>query len=380
VRTLLFLASLSVLTADAVLGQSSVLASRGLGLPGRGVSARQRGSSGAFGLFDPESALNPAALGDIAAPIAGFTMTPEWRHWDNSAGSASLRDTRFPLAYVATPLHTIPLSLGFGVSSYADRDFRLATAGKDTLRGVPVDVFDTLGSTGGLNDLRFGVGFRLGDAWRIGGTVHIITGSSRVDSRRSFSDTSFLTVRQTAELSYAGVGFSLGAIRRLGPGLFASLLIRSDGKVNVDRDSIRAYTIDLPYTFGAGLMYRPSSRLQLGGQAIYRTWSAANSDLLKVGGIGAVNTLELSTGMELVTDSRRPSHRPIRLGLRYSGLPFPLTPGGKGHEFGISVGSGTRFARERAGVDLGVEHVWRSEGSSFKERALMFTFGISVRP
>ena len=120
--------------------------------------------------------------------------------------------------------------------------------------------------------------------------------------------------------------------------------------------------------------------MQLGGQATYRTWSSANSDLLNAGGIGAVNTLELVTGLELVTNPRHPSHRPIRFGLRYSDLPFPLTPGGKGHEFSISAGTGTRFARERAGLDLGVEHAWRSEGSSFKERALMFTFGISVRP
>jgi hypothetical protein len=38
-----------------------------------------------------------------------------------------------------------------------------------------------------------------------------------------------------------------------------------------------------------------------------------------------------------------------------------------------------RFGRERAGIDLTVEHVWRSE-DVYSERAFLLGLGISVRP
>jgi hypothetical protein len=38
-----------------------------------------------------------------------------------------------------------------------------------------------------------------------------------------------------------------------------------------------------------------------------------------------------------------------------------------------------RFAQQRGGIDLALEHVWRSEGA-FSERGFILTFGISVRP
>jgi hypothetical protein len=51
----------------------------------------------------------------------------------------------------------------------------------------------------------------------------------------------------------------------------------------------------------------------------------------------------------------------------------------QGHEFGVSAGSGLRFAQQRAGVDLALEHVWRSEGP-YSERGFILSLGITVRP
>ena len=378
-RPLLLIVMLSGLAVSAADAQSSEFGVRGLGLPGRSIGARSRATGGSFGLFDPESSLNPATLADFPSVTAGFVLTPEWRHWENPSGSASLRDTRFPLIYVGGPVPNRPFALGLSFSGYADRDFKLGTTDTILLRGVPVAAFDTLTSTGGLNDFRIAASYRPGPNTTLGGGFHIITGSARLDARRIFSDTAYLPSRQTAELSYGGIGFSLGAVHRFSPTLLGALMIRSDGKASVDRDSTPTYTIDLPYTFAAGLAFRPSSTVQGAVQAIYRTWSASNSDFLNLGGLGAVNTLDLSAGVEITTNRKLPTHRPVRFGVRYADLPFPLTPGTKAHEFGLSAGTGTHFAHERAGVDLALEQVWRSEGA-FKERALLFTLGISVRP
>jgi hypothetical protein len=38
-----------------------------------------------------------------------------------------------------------------------------------------------------------------------------------------------------------------------------------------------------------------------------------------------------------------------------------------------------RFAQQRAGIDLAVEHVWRSE-DAYSENGFIVSVGVSVRP
>jgi hypothetical protein len=144
-------------------------------------------------------------------------------------------------------------------------------------------------------------------------------------------------------------------------------------------DMARVGRVDLPYTFGLGLRLQPAGQLELGVQTIVRTWSGANSDLLQQGGTGAKNTFEVAAGAQYTSDPKRPYRRPIRLGARYATLPFPLVPGEQGHELGVSLGTGMRFAQQRAGIDLSLEHLWRSEGL-YSERAFLVSVGVSVRP
>lgn len=359
--------------------QSSQFGVRGLGQPGRGLSARTTGSAGAFGLFDSESSLNPAALDAVRAVTAAFTGVQSFRSVDNPAGSASLRESRFPLLVFTGPIHRFPLMLGFSYSAYAGRDFTLTTGDTLELRGVPVPISDSVSSRGGISDLRLAASYRVATGWAVGGAFHVLTGSNRVEFRRSFADNSYLPVNQDAELSFAGVGGSVGTVRQLGPRLSVAALVRSDRYVGIDRDSTRVSTVDLPFTFGLGLRYRVGSGLELGTQGILRTWSGANSDLVAEGAPGAKNTFEVAFGGELAGDPRRPLRRPIRFGARYGTLPFPLSSGEQPNEFGVSLGSGTRFAEGRAGIDIALEHVWRS-AADFKERAFVVTVGMTVRP
>ncbi len=382
-RPVALAATLAALLAGDLLpaaGQSSMFGVRGLGLPGRPLTPRTRATAGSFGLFDGESDVNPAALPNLRAVAAGFVMAPNWRSWQSPAGDASLRETRFPLVYVGGPVPRTRLGLGISIGSYADRDFRLATTDTVVLRGAPVAVFDTLKSLGGLNEVRFAAGLQLGGRTSVGLGVHWITGSNRLESRRAFEDTTFISFRQTAELSYQGVGFSAGLTHQLSSRVQLALMLRSDGKATVDLDSARAYSIDLPVTVSAGALLRASPRLTLATSGQYRTWSAANSDLQARGGVGAENTLELSLGGELIRNPRRPSTLPFRAGVRYAQLPFPVQAGHHPREWSVSAGTGTRFAQDRAGVDLALEHAWRSEGGAYKERAFGLILGLSIRP
>jgi hypothetical protein len=379
VRRALVLFALALLPPAGAAAQSSQFGVRGLGMPGRPLSTRAFSLGGAFGLFDGESGLDPAALGRVGALGADFTTLQDFRHVENPAGSKSIRETRFPFIAIVGPVKRYPAVLGVSFGSYTSRDFTLATADTVPLRGVLVPVSDTLASRGGLSDLRFAGAYRIHDSWLVGGAFHVITGSSRLRFHRAFADSSYQATTDSSELSYAGIGAELGVIRNFGPSFSVAATVRSDGHVNVDRDSARVGTIDLPYSFGFGLRWRARPRLEVASQVLMRTWSGANSDLLAQGGVGSDNAFEVSFGAEYTPDPRRPSRRPLRLGLRYGTLPFLLEAGEQPSEFGLSAGTGIRFAQDRAGVDLGVEHVWRSAGA-LSERTFLVNLGVTVRP
>jgi hypothetical protein len=370
-----------LLTAATELGfaQSSQFGVRGLGYPGRSLATHAIGSGGAFGLFDPESSLNPAALTGAMALTSVFTASEAFRSVDNPAGTATTRDTRFPQLSIVGPVRQTGAALGFSYSGYTDRDFTIASGGTTNLRGIPVGVTDSFSSRGGLSDLRASGAYRIHDRWSFGAGVHVITGSNRQVSKRSFEDSNYVSSTQRAEVSYAGVGVSGGVIHQMGARFSVAALARWDSHLKVDRDSARVGTVDLPYTFGLGLRWQPVPKLDLATQAVVRTWSGANSDLLEQGGVGAENTFEVALGGEYTPDVKRPFRRPLRFGARYGRLPFPLLSGTQPHEFGVSLGSGMRFAQQRGGVDVALEHVWRSEGV-YSERGFIVTLGISVRP
>jgi hypothetical protein len=362
-----------------LLGQSSQFGVRGLGFPSRELAPRAAASGGAFGLFDPESSQNPAALSASTTVTSVFTISQGFRHQENPAGTASIRDTRFPQFMIAGPIRQSGSALGFSYSNYTDRDFTIASSHVVDLRGVPVAVTDSFSSRGGLSDLRLAGAYQVRNRWTFGLSFHVITGTNRLTSQRFFNDSSYLASRQTSEISYAGIGLSAGIVYRLSGQFAIAALARSDGHLNVDRDSVRVSTIDLPYTFGLGFRLQPSAKLDLAAQGMMRTWSGANSDLLQQGGTGAENTFEVAAGAEFIPDEKRPFRRPLRFGAHYAQLPFPLVAGEQGHEIGVSAGSGIRFAQQRGGIDLTLEHLWRSEGV-YSERGFVLSLGVSVRP
>ena len=82
-------------------------------------------------------------------------------------------------------------ALGLSYSNYTNRDFTLASSSTVDIRGVPVGVTDTVSSRGGLNDIRLAGGYRIRDRWTVGAGFHVISGSNRLEARRSFDDSSF---------------------------------------------------------------------------------------------------------------------------------------------------------------------------------------------
>ncbi|HLS47503.1 MAG TPA: hypothetical protein VK012_03230 [Gemmatimonadales bacterium] len=382
-----FVSALVMLAAGlpvALAAQSSQFGIRGLGFPGRSTSVLGLGAGGAFAGFDATSSTNPAALGELRVFTASFTVLQNYRSSRVVDVSQSGRDTRFPQMAVGGPVIGTPLALGVSFSNLTDRDFILATSSTVPIRGTPVEVDDTLTSTGGLSDLRFAGAYDVA-GWSLGAGVHIITGSNRVQLRRTFADSVYAPVSQRSEISYAAAGFSAGVSRPVGTRLAVNATFRINGSASVDRDSARVAEIDLPVSFGAGIMWRPSPRLRIAGQALARQWGSADEALRALGGTGAVNTIDLAAGLEYTRNARRPLHQPIRFGARFATLPFPVESGARVREFGLSIGTGLRFAQDRlgidhAGVDLSLERVWRGSRGGLRENAWLLGIGVTVRP
>lgn len=373
---------LTVLTlgAGSAAAQSSQFGARGLGIPLRPISVRATGAGGAFGLFDLESALNPASIGMITRLSASFQTVQSWRRSESPAGSASSRDNRYPGVFVGGPVGGTPLSISLSASGYMDRNFALASTDTIELRGAPVEVVDTLSSLGGINDLRAAIAWRQSRAVQWGLGLHLLTGSNRISSHRVFSDTAYAGVSEQNTVSYLGLGVSAGVMVRVGRALTVAGMARMEDRMRLQRDTVSSGSTQLPVTLSGGLRLQLGTRLQLAGHALYRNWSVADSDLVALNGIGSSNTIEFSGGAEYLTNPARPLHFPIRLGVYHARLPFPLRRGEDADETGVSVGSSLRFAADRAGVDLALSRVWRKGAPGFTERAVLLTLGISVRP
>ena len=373
------LLGVALLIAAPLAAQSSQFGVRGLGLPGRGVSVEALGAEGAGGLFDPGSSRNPAAVGLLEAALTSFSTLQEWRTTTNPAGTASTRQQRFPLLVIGGPIPRSNFGVGVSYSTYTNRDFLLLSNGTAAPRGgEPIAVVDSLGSTGGLSDFRVALSYRMRDKVYLGAGIHLTTGTNRLFSNRAWSDTLYASARQSAELSYLGLGASVGALVRLTPSLTLAGSARLDGPLDVERDSTAVGSIDMPVTLRGGVQWRVSPRLSLAAEVGTATWSRARDGITGLGGVGAGNTVEVAAGLEYFRDRRRPVQLPIRIGVRRAELPFLLVQGSQPREWGVSLGTGLRFARDIGGVDLALERVHRSQGSSYSENAWHLSVGVSL--
>jgi hypothetical protein len=213
----------------------------------------------------------------------------------------------------------------------------------------------------------------------VGAAFHALTGSNRLRFDRSFGDDAYAPIEQRAELSYAGVGVSAGVLQQVGERVTVAGYGRFDTRARVELDSAAAYDVDLPVSVGAGIRWRPRPRVELAAQGILARWSAANDDLLAQGGTGADNTVDVSGGLQYVTKPGTPSRWPVRTGVRYRTLPFPILPGEQPGELTIAAGTGRRFAADRGGIDVAIQRVWRSAGD-YTEGAWLLGLSVSVRP
>ena len=374
-----WVAALLVLVPAVLPAQSSQFGVRGLGLPGRPWTARTAGTAGAYGMFDPETALNPAAVAAISRLTAVITGQADFRDATNPAGSGSVRDNRFPFGMVGGQIPRSRFSMSVGYSSYTDRNFELGSVDSVELRGQTIAKYDTLKSLGGIGDIAGNVAYRLSNAIAVGFALHALTGSNRITATTILDDSTYTPIVQRTELSVISWGLSAGLTAQLGKRFYVSASVRKDATLDINVDSIDAYKLPLPWTLAGSLAYRPTDRLLVLGTVVSKNWSVTSDSLIAQGGYGAKNTLEVSGGIELRT-GRTSNQFPVRAGVRYASIPWLIGVPEQPEAWSFAAGTGVSFSRGRGLVDVAVERVNRSAGPQYSEKAWLITVGVTVRP
>jgi hypothetical protein len=239
---------------------------------------------------------------------------------------------------------------------------------------MPVGVTDRFQSEGSIADVRGALALRLTNWLNLGGAVHIITGSTQLTTRRDFTDSTYRRVGEVNQLQFQGLGFSAGVTAIVHPRLGFSVAVRTDGELDVQRDSVPVGSIDLPRSVTGGLLVLPLPAVRWSTTVTYRTWSDATTGVAGEA-VNAFDTWELGSGLEL---ARSATAVPLRLGVRYAQLPFSPTLD-RPTEIAVALGSAVTFATNRGTIDFGLERVFR-DGGGAEERAWHLSFGLTIVP
>ena len=346
--------------------QDSQFGIRGLGTPGKWESVRARTTGGAFAPFDAFSPLTDAVLADVRRMSASFTSGTSWRSVDAGATQSSLVGTRFPAMVIAGPV-TRRIVVGGGFSTYLDRSFGVVIHDTINLRGVQQPITDQITSDGAISDLRIAVAARLHSRLAVGLGLHRITGSTRVDAKRSFADTlNYRTSTARDEVAYGGTGGSASLLFDVTSDVRLAGWFRTDSRLRADVGGHTVADNDLPLMYGAGVQWRAGAQASLAGNVMWRNWGAVQSIA------DAHDTFNWSVGAEIGSPAS-----PFRFGLRGGQLPFGV--GKAPTEVGFSGGLGRQFSGGRGRLDIGLERLQRS-GSGLNERVWTFLLGLTVRP
>jgi len=358
--------------------QGSVFAVRGLGLPGRPVSARTAGTEGAFAMFDAQMALNPAAVGRVRAPQAWATAASSSRDFTASTGNASLRATRFPLAGFAT---AVPQRFGVSVSfsDYLDRTWTLERRDSLVVQGVMEPFRDAERSLGGITDAQ------LAGAWRsrsantlMGLGLHLYLGSVRLTSQRLFDNTAYQGIAQEGITDYRGAALSAGVMTTVGRSVELAASGRWSGRLHAENTTGTSAWVGLPWELNGGARVQVVPGILAAATVQYQAWQRAAAALVAGGDQPSRNTWSLSAGAEVQRLNLGPVRTPLRLGYRWRQLPFPSV-GEAIAEHAFGAGVGLSFAGDRATMDLALERGSRTAGSATENFTTVF-LGLTVRP
>ena len=376
----------SLVSAPAASAQGN-LSTFGFGYPPGQLSARALAAGGALGEVDPVSPLNPASLVNWGGSAVYFQIEPEFRRVDVVDGSDRTTTARYPLTGGALAMGS-RWTLGVAASTFLDRSWATTSPTTHELGDDTITATTTFRSQGAINDVRLALAWAARPWMRVGIGAHALTGQNRVSVIDAFDDVArFDTLRQDTTISYRGAALSGGLELRAGRVASLAASMRVGGRIRALAGDATVARATVPTRFGLSAAYLGIANSTIAFRTAYDMWSSLAA--LGRPGLRAVDAWDTSVGADFA-GPRVGVEQPLmlRAGFRWRTLPFGVTPVEGGtvgaprdvQERSFSAGAGTRLARGRASIDLGVIHATRDAGLAVDERAWILSIGMSVRP
>lgn len=359
------------------------LASQGLGYPLLPLDARAQ-ALGGVGLGLPGanlSLVNPAEDALLLVPSFGVTVQPDYYSGTAGGFASSGRTQRFPVLHAAFPFaRRFAVSLGYG--AFLDRRFRAEVTDSVDVAGTPTLVTDRFISSGGVSRLRLGAAVRPGARLAFGASADVYTGAARDSAVRAFAQL-VGSVRETV-WSFRGVGVAAGARWDASEALRLSAAVSGPARLRAEPDNdstLATREFDLPLTFDAAASGRVTRNTTVALAARWAGWSSADAQLGDRGGARDVRSGSVGLEYEGLTFGRKTL--PLRLGARYTELPFRWTTTGSGTAFpterALSGGLGLRLAGGAAALDVGAERGMRgAEEAAIDERFWRLSLSLTL--
>ncbi|HZS58670.1 MAG TPA: hypothetical protein VFA43_05335 [Gemmatimonadaceae bacterium] len=376
------IAWLLVLLPVSLAAQGNV-STQGFGFPTGQLSARAEGGAGAFGEFDAQSPINPAAIASDRTTQLHFQYDPEFRTVDVGNSHEGSTTSRFPLAMISGPIWGHG-AIALSWSTLLDRTFQVSQS--SLINNYTENTRDTLTSTiqssGGINDIRLTTAWAFGSWLAIGGGLDLFTGENRLLQEVTVTDTIPNQYQQSQfknTLSYEGIGASGGITVRPVKWLGVAGSFRYGGGITVrEGDSSSVAHGLIPGRWGAALLLNPLQGLLIAARYDWEEWSRLTT--LGHGDLQAQNGGGWSIGAD-VEGPKLGNQRYITLRLGGGNRPLPYVLAGTPiRETDLSGGVGIPLLAQRSVLDVSITHAARTPVLGINESAYILSVGLTIRP
>jgi hypothetical protein len=276
---------------------------------------------GAYGLrttnYNPNS--NPALWADqIYTRATGAVRVDVINAEDPNGNTAQLGAGSLEALQISFPLYTQRLGVGLSLQPYSVTNYEVFREGEVRTglgEGVSVPYRTAYEGRGGLYLFRSGLGGRVTDNIRLGGTLDVVFGSIKSTTQTQFDTPALTSSVSTEQTRVAGLTGTFGAQVSFpslfldkdlfGIGISATLPASLDGdrvrtldeSLDADTVAVSNGSIRLPYEIRAGLAYHLQERWIFVADGSYAPWSEfeatfgelPNLGRFPVGGMGTLN-------------------------------------------------------------------------------------------
>jgi len=354
-------AVLMVAMLPGILSAQTPATDLGLGYPVVPLDARAAALGGTgMGLFGGSySSRNPADLTMFSNPAVGGTLAPESVSLETVDGAESIGRSR--LAVVQGVLPFRQWRLGFNINSELDQDWDVIVT--DTLETGFGDYpfVESRQHDGGVSSVGLSVAYQLGPLG-LGFEGSALTGNLRQVFRRNFDPAIDDPTNQIggaagdSRWAFSGWRFRGGVTGEIGRRAIISAAVTAYTKLSAEKDTfgIRVGTqeFEMPLEVAVGGSVLLTQRLLLAAAGGWKGWSTTD---FQISDTESADVTWLGGGLEYVGISLGRMPIPLRIGYRYTDLPFYGGDFEQLTEQAFTFGLGARLAGGRAALDLGVE-------------------------